>query len=70
MTCEKEIQIVKRAPSGKLIEKYHRRCNQPAAECVFGGALTTAKAILCDRHRAQAAKQAKLLSVAGKPVHE
>jgi hypothetical protein len=63
LTCEKEVHVVKRAPTGKLIESYHRKCGAPAAECVFAGTLTTAKAVLCDRHRQMAAKQATLVSV-------
>jgi hypothetical protein len=65
LTCEKEISVVKRAPTGKVISRYHRRCGKPAAECVFAGMLTTAKAVLCDMHRRMAAKQATLVTVNG-----
>jgi hypothetical protein len=68
LTCEKEVQVIKRAPTGVTIERYHKRCGKPASECEFAGTLTTAKAVLCDHHRMMAAKQARLVRVNGNTI--
>lgn len=63
LKCEKEIYVVKRAPTGKVIERYHRKCGQPALRCTFEGLLTTTQATLCEFHRKLAAKEARLVDV-------
>lgn len=54
LTCQK---LVKRDggrdPQNKPLT-YHEKCGQPASEIEVAGMLTTAKAVLCAKHRAQA----------------
>lgn len=45
-----------RNPKGKM-EYKHVPCGEPAAEYEIGGLLTTAKAVLCERHKNAADRQ-------------
>lgn len=45
-----------RNPKGKM-EYKHEPCGEPAAEYEIGGLLTTAKAVLCERHKKLADRQ-------------
>lgn len=53
LKCEHLTEIRERDQQGKPIV-YHRKCNKPASLRTIGGTLTTARAILCDQHAAQA----------------
>lgn len=63
LQCEKEIYVVKRMSTGKVLERFHRKCGKPALRCTFAGELTTAEATLCHFHHMLAAKEAKLVDV-------
>jgi hypothetical protein len=39
---------------------WHKRCNRPAAERVFGGELTAARAVLCDFHAKLAERECRV----------
>lgn len=57
LKCTKIIVVEKgRNNQGKKIS-IHQQCGEPAAEYVIGGLLTTAKAVLCARHKALADRQ-------------
>ncbi len=58
LTCTKIIRVNDgRDNQGKMLS-YHKRCGLPASECEIGGLLTTAKAVLCDRCKREADRQA------------
>lgn len=58
LTCTKIVrrEIPGKTPQGKQ-EYRHVACGEPAAEYVIGGLLTTAKAVLCERHKRMADRQ-------------
>lgn len=54
LKCEKRVRIDDgRDQQGRRLF-HHERCNAPAMECELSGLLTTAKSILCAKHKAQA----------------
>lgn len=61
MEALKCTKVVKRALAGTnmqgKVEYVHEKCGEPAAEYTIGGALTQAKAVLCQRHKEMADRQ-------------
>lgn len=65
LKCEHLLEFRDRDPEGKPIV-WHKRCDKPAALREIAGTLTSAKAVLCDQHAAQADYQTAV-SINGYP---
>jgi hypothetical protein len=63
LTCTKPVlrNDGSRDNQGRL-RTWHEKCGAPASECEVGGLLTTAKAILCSRHRILADRESFISS--------
>lgn len=66
LKCQYPVEFRERDLEGKPIV-YHKKCGKPAALREIAGTLTSAQAILCDQHAAQADYQAAI-SANGYPL--
>ena len=57
MKCTRIIEVIDRNSAGRIVWHYRRVCGEPAEEIEVGGMLTTAKAVLCAKHRMEAQQE-------------